>query len=139
MGEVIEHVARPDLLMARVLELVKPGGALVCTTPNGACFRNSDLPSYAEASKDLEGLAARQFGPAGEDHLFAIRPDELIDLAPGGARPELLYLVSGLWGRPLGLLARSRTISRLVEWVSRRRVWRRTLCDTLLIVVRRGE
>jgi 2-polyprenyl-3-methyl-5-hydroxy-6-metoxy-1,4-benzoquinol methylase len=33
--EVLEHVPDPDALLARVAELVRPGGAVYVTTPNG--------------------------------------------------------------------------------------------------------
>lgn len=137
MGEVLEHVARPDSLIKAGLQLVKPGGAVVCTTPNGACFRNSNLPSYTAASKDPEDLLARQFGPAGEDHLFALRPGELLDLVPENARATLQFVVSGLWNRGIAPLARFGGPSRAVEWLSTRAAWKEKLCDTLVLVALR--
>jgi len=39
-GEVIEHLFSPDLLLAEVARLLKPGGYAVITTPNLASWRN---------------------------------------------------------------------------------------------------
>src|SRR5262249_34475334 len=39
--EVIEHVAHPDEFLAKTASLVRPGGYIIMTTPNGAYFRNT--------------------------------------------------------------------------------------------------
>lgn len=137
LGEILEHVAEPHHLVSRALSFVRPGGVLVCTTPNGGGFRDRVLPSYSEASRDLADLKSRQFGPAGEDHLFALRPNELRGLVPADASSELVFAGSGLWSRPLAFVARSRVLSALVEWCSSHGPWARRLCTTsILIVVR---
>jgi len=38
--EVIEHVAHPDAFLKKVSALVRLGGCIVLTTPNGRYFRN---------------------------------------------------------------------------------------------------
>ncbi len=40
--EVIEHVAHPDQFLANTARLVRPGGHIVMTTPNGAHFCQHD-------------------------------------------------------------------------------------------------
>jgi len=64
LGEIVEHVAEPDRLIRTALDLVRPGGFLIITTPNGTCLRHRRLPSYQIAAKNLELLRLRQFGPA---------------------------------------------------------------------------
>ena len=46
--EVIEHVAHPDQFLAQAAALVRPGGYVVMTTPNGRYFRNT-LPKFSNA------------------------------------------------------------------------------------------
>jgi 2-polyprenyl-3-methyl-5-hydroxy-6-metoxy-1,4-benzoquinol methylase len=136
LGEILEHVAEPAVLAAQALRAVKPGGALVATTPNGRCFRiGPTLPSYSKVSADLEALKARQFGPSAEDHLFALRPDELRNLAPPGHAVELTFASSGFWARPTNFLARSDAASRLIESASALPIWARFLCETSVLVV----
>jgi 2-polyprenyl-6-hydroxyphenyl methylase/3-demethylubiquinone-9 3-methyltransferase len=93
--EVIEHVARPGDLLARLATLLTPGGRLLVTTPNGAHFRNT-LPTLREAG-DVAEMERRQFKPDADGHLFLLTPDELADLADGaGLRVERL----DTWGLP---------------------------------------
>jgi 2-polyprenyl-3-methyl-5-hydroxy-6-metoxy-1,4-benzoquinol methylase len=77
LGEVIEHTGTPDGLLATVTKLLRPGGMLVLTTPNGERIREH-LPSFttwrAAQSCVPEWV---QFGPAGEDHQFLYTRDEL--------------------------------------------------------------
>lgn len=40
IGEVIEHIFSPDMLLAEVARLLKPGGYSVITTPNLSSWRN---------------------------------------------------------------------------------------------------
>ncbi len=72
-GEIIEHVAHPEQLLATVVANLKPGGILVLTTPNGnEC--DAGLPTYSQVS-DIEALIPRQFHWG--DHLFLYTLDEL--------------------------------------------------------------
>lgn len=98
MGEIVEHVAHPYDLLTRAVGLVKPGGVVVVTTPNGA-FVRSRLPSYAEVigRGDLARIEREQFGPGGEHHLFAYTIDELRGHVPSNARVvQIGYFGSGL-------------------------------------------
>lgn len=138
LGEILEHVAEPGVLAAQALRAVRPGGALVATTPNGRCLRiGPSLPSYSKVNADLEALKARQFGPSAEDHLFALRPKELAALAPSGHTVELTFASSGFWARPTNLFARSDALSRLIESVSAIPLWAQFLCETAILVVRK--
>lgn len=40
MTEIIEHVAHPDEFLTRIASLVRPGGWVIITTPNGGYWRN---------------------------------------------------------------------------------------------------
>ncbi len=75
IAEIIEHVAYPDRFLRSVATLVKPGGFVVLTTPNGGYFRNK-LPRYSDFP-DPSVFEATQFGPSGDDHIFLLHPDEI--------------------------------------------------------------
>ncbi len=70
LGELLEHCADPPVIVRECARSVKPGGIVVVTTPNGAYFGNR-VPRYHPGDAAAVELAERQFGPAGEDHLFA--------------------------------------------------------------------
>lgn len=94
--EVIEHVAHPDEFLRRVAELVRPGGAIVLTTPNGRYFRNP-LPRFSDCH-DFSRFEAAQFGPDAEDHIFLLHPDEIRTLADAA---DLEVLDLRLFANPL--------------------------------------
>jgi 2-polyprenyl-3-methyl-5-hydroxy-6-metoxy-1,4-benzoquinol methylase len=79
VAEVIEHVAHPDTFLAHIARLVRPGGHIVLTTPNGNYFRNR-LPRFSECL-DFSQFEATQFGPNAEDHIFLLYPEEIRALA----------------------------------------------------------
>ena len=143
LGEILEHVAHPDQLLAQALSLITPGGYLVATTPNGRFIRNP-LPSYDEviARCDEARLEAEQFGPGGEHHLFAYTVDELRGHVPVGA--DLLsisYLGSGLYNSHAQRLLNVRGIGSayrsLASGVVRVPYLDRLLGSTVLLVIRR--
>ena len=78
LGEVIEHVAYPEQLLRKLTELLAPGGVLVLTTPNGERF-HTGLPTLGESASRGE-LAARQFKPDADGHLFLLTRPELVQL-----------------------------------------------------------
>jgi 2-polyprenyl-6-hydroxyphenyl methylase/3-demethylubiquinone-9 3-methyltransferase len=96
VAEVIEHVAHPDEFLGRIAELVRPGGYIVLTTPNGRYFRNP-LPRFS-ACRDFSAFEAIQFGPDAEDHIFLLHPDEIRTLA-GSIGLEVVELRT--YGTPL--------------------------------------
>jgi len=75
IAEVIEHVAHPDEFLLKTAELVKPGGIVVMTTPNGAYFKNS-LPRFSECP-DPSVYETGQFKPDADGHIFLLYPDEI--------------------------------------------------------------
>jgi 2-polyprenyl-3-methyl-5-hydroxy-6-metoxy-1,4-benzoquinol methylase len=77
--EVIEHVAHPDEFLMKTATLVKSGGYVVMTTPNGGFFRNQ-LPRFSECSDPIR-FEAIQFKPDADGHIFLLYRDEIYQLA----------------------------------------------------------
>ncbi len=94
--EIIEHVAHPDEFLAKTARLVKPGGHIVMTTPNGAYFRNT-LPKFSECA-DPGIYEAIQFKPNSDGHIFLLHPEEVQTLA---ARAGLQVEEIALFTNPL--------------------------------------
>jgi len=79
MTEIIEHVAHPDEFLLKAAHLVKAGGHLVVTTPNGEYLRNP-LPKFSECV-DPERFESFQFKPNADGHIFLLHSDEINRLA----------------------------------------------------------
>ncbi len=79
IAEIIEHTAHPDQFLARIAALVRPGGYIIMTTPNGAYFRNH-LPKFSECS-DPTVYEEHQFKPDSDGHIFLLHPEEIEPLA----------------------------------------------------------
>jgi 2-polyprenyl-3-methyl-5-hydroxy-6-metoxy-1,4-benzoquinol methylase len=79
IAEIIEHVAHPDDFLKKVSQLVKPGGYIVMTTPNGEYFRNT-LPKFSECA-DPSQFESIQFAPNSDGHIFLLHLDEVDQLA----------------------------------------------------------
>jgi 2-polyprenyl-3-methyl-5-hydroxy-6-metoxy-1,4-benzoquinol methylase len=79
MTEIIEHVAHPDDFLAKCSSLVRPGGYVFMTTPNGAYFKNK-LPKFSECP-DPSVYERLQFQPNDDGHIFLLHPDEVEVLA----------------------------------------------------------
>jgi len=77
--EIIEHVAHPDDFLVKVAQLVRPGGYIVMTTPNGAYFRNT-LPKFSECP-DPNIYEEFQFKPNADGHIFLLHPEEVRSMA----------------------------------------------------------
>ncbi len=77
--EIIEHVAHPDQFLAQVARMVRPGGHIVMTTPNGGFFRNG-LPKFSEFA-DPSVFEKEQFKPNSDGHIFLLHEDEIRSLA----------------------------------------------------------
>lgn len=77
--EIIEHVAHPDEFLCKISQLVKPGGHIVMTTPNGQYMRNN-LPKFSECA-DPSQFESQQFKPNADGHIFLLHLDEIEGLA----------------------------------------------------------
>ncbi len=78
-AEVIEHVAHPDEFLACLASLLKPGGRVFLTTPNGAYCRYH-LPRFSDCS-DPSIFESVQFKPNADGHIFLLHCDEVPALA----------------------------------------------------------
>ncbi len=106
MGELVEHSGVPERLIAAAMRLVRPGGLLVLTTPNGQRLRQS-LPTFARWVEAHPDRANKPFlGPGGEHHEYLFSRVELaILLQPGFERLEF---------QPLGSIVFNRITERLL-------------------------
>ena len=77
--EIIEHVAHPDDFLKKVASLIKPGGYVVMSTPNGEYFRNR-LPRFLDCP-DPSQFESIQFRPDEDGHIFLLHLDEIESLA----------------------------------------------------------
>src|SRR5205823_4050456 len=77
--EITEHVAHPDDFLAKAAALVRPGGYIVMTTPNGGYFKNT-LPKFSECA-DPAIYESVQFKPNSDGHIFLLHVDEIEPLA----------------------------------------------------------
>jgi 2-polyprenyl-6-hydroxyphenyl methylase/3-demethylubiquinone-9 3-methyltransferase len=77
--EIIEHVAHPDDFLSKAAALVRPGGYIVMTTPNGGYFKNR-LPKFSECA-DPSVFESAQFKPNADGHIFLLHVDEIEPLA----------------------------------------------------------
>jgi 2-polyprenyl-6-hydroxyphenyl methylase/3-demethylubiquinone-9 3-methyltransferase len=77
--EIIEHVAHPDEFLRKVATLVRPGGYVLMSTPNGGYFL-SDRPRFSDTA-DASQYEAMQFQPDASGHIFLLHEDELAPLA----------------------------------------------------------
>jgi len=79
LAEVVEHVAHPDQFLRKVSDLLRPGGWIILTTPNGGYIRNR-LPRFSDC-KSPEQYEDMQFRPDGDGHIFLLHDDEIIRLS----------------------------------------------------------
>ncbi len=75
LGEVIEHVAYPDILLHNISRLITPSGCLILTTPNGERLLTR-MPTLFQV-KDRSSLVANQFQPDADGHLYLLTRHEL--------------------------------------------------------------
>lgn len=91
--EIIEHVAHPDDFLRKIGAMVKPGGHVVMTTPNGGYFKNR-LPKFSECP-DPSHFESVQFKPNSDGHIFLLHEDEIAGLADkAGLKLEKLRLAT---------------------------------------------
>lgn len=112
--EIIEHVAHPDEFLKKVADLVKPGGHIIMTTPNGEYFRN-DLPKFSECPNP-DVFESLQFGPNAEDHIFLLHQEEIESFAASaGLEVEKIILFTNpLTNGHIGLEPVTRLAPRFV-------------------------
>lgn len=77
-NQILEHLVYPVELIQGLARLLKSGGRVVATTPNGRYLKNR-LPSFYELG-DVAQYEDRQFFSDGDGHFFAYQPEELEDV-----------------------------------------------------------
>lgn len=143
--EIIEHVAHPDVFLRLIARLIRPGGYVVMTTPNGEYFRNR-LPKFSDCA-DPSQFEAVQFKPNADGHIFLLHRDEIDALAQ---RAGLSVLGVRLFANPLtsGHLKSEALLHWLpragveaLEQVTRRlpEGWQRKLHTGMAVLFQRGR
>lgn len=79
MGELIEHTAHPDRLLRRIVGLVKKGGYVLITTPNGEYFQ-SGIMKFSDC-QDPSIFENAQFKPDADGHIFGLHLSEFYNFA----------------------------------------------------------
>jgi 2-polyprenyl-6-hydroxyphenyl methylase/3-demethylubiquinone-9 3-methyltransferase len=79
IAEVIEHVAHPDRFLRKIAQMLKPGGHIVMSTPNGEYFKNH-LPKFSDCP-DPSRFESVQFQPNSDGHIFLLHLDEIQQIA----------------------------------------------------------
>ena len=79
--EIIEHIAHPDQFLATLASMIKPGGRIILTTPNGRYFR-FHFPRFSDCP-DPSAYESVQFKPGSEGHIFLLDSEELRSMAAG--------------------------------------------------------
>jgi SAM-dependent methyltransferase len=105
LGEVLEHVPRPGALIQNCRNMLRRGGVMVITTPNGLSPHNWLLPSYDFGKMETPDRASLPSGLGGrETHLFCLRPSQLRNLVRrSGLVIERYGLLNSYVINPLGL------------------------------------
>jgi 2-polyprenyl-3-methyl-5-hydroxy-6-metoxy-1,4-benzoquinol methylase len=118
MGEVIEHVAWPEKLIASAASNLRQGGIFVLTTPNGE-YGGNDLPTFCDVKNgDRKAFEAVQFDPS--RHLFLYTPDELRALLhEGGFEVKRIEVFNSHYLTKSGFLRYFFTVEAL-KWIDRR-------------------
>ncbi|WGV24078.1 class I SAM-dependent methyltransferase [Halotia branconii] len=75
IAEIIEHVAHPNEFLNKIAQMVKPGGYIIMSTPNGEYFQNR-LPKFSEC-QDPSVFESMQFQPDADGHIFLLHLDEV--------------------------------------------------------------
>jgi 2-polyprenyl-6-hydroxyphenyl methylase/3-demethylubiquinone-9 3-methyltransferase len=68
--EVIEHMAHPDEFLKAAATMLKPGGHVFLSTPNGRYFRFK-LPRFSDC-EDASVFESVQFKPDSDGHIFLL-------------------------------------------------------------------
>ncbi len=148
--EIIEHVAHPDDFIVQLASLVRPGGLIVMSTPNGATLANQipgrKLPRWSDLP-DPSVLERDQFKPDADGHLFLLYEDEIRRFAAAAGLEVVEFdyvsnpITVGRWGlgRIHALLGAKQVDA--IEAASRHlpRSVRRRLMDVSTFVLKKGE
>lgn len=112
--EIIEHVAHPGAFLAGLATLIRPGGVIVVTTPNGAYLRHHH-PRFSDCP-DPSVYESMQFKPDADGHIFLLHPDEIPAIAESAGLQveELRLFANPLTSGHLGMERLLRALPRPV-------------------------
>ena len=81
IAELLEHCAYPEKIVEGACNCLKQEGFLIITTPNADCVINREA-KFSRMKIDRFSLQKREFGPAGEAHLFALSLKHILSVLP---------------------------------------------------------
>ena len=117
-NEVIEHVAHPDQFLARLATLVRPGGLIFLSTPNGG-YLHTGLPTFAEVEDpNIARGRAIQAGGGLDGNLSLLENEELRSLArlAGLEVREIRNFTSPILAGDFGAWKLLRRVPPLIVW-----------------------
>jgi 2-polyprenyl-3-methyl-5-hydroxy-6-metoxy-1,4-benzoquinol methylase len=82
LAEILEHCAWPEQILTQAHQALRQNGLVIITTPNQESTK-STLHSFSGVKNDRSQIERHQFGPDGDDHLFAFTLDELTAMVRG--------------------------------------------------------
>lgn len=143
--EIIEHVAHPDHFLAQIASLVRPGGFVLLSTPNGE-YALSHLPRFSD-TPDPSRYEAAQFQPDASGHIFLLHQDEIDGLARSAGLKvrEIRLFTNPLTNGHLKTAWMHRVLPGFLldgaEWVTRRLPpnLRRPLHTAMAVLLQREE
>lgn len=91
--EVIEHAAHPDEMMVALRALLRPGGFIFMSTPNGQYCRDKH-PRFSDFA-DTSAFEEEQFKPDADGHIFYLHRDEIESLSAKAGLDIVDYQVVG--------------------------------------------
>ena len=95
IAELLEHCAYPEKILKEACGCLKEGGFLVITTPNVDCLINRQK-RLLNMKTNRVSLKQRQFGPAGENHLFALSANEVVSMLPNNLKILGTYYLNSI-------------------------------------------
>jgi 2-polyprenyl-3-methyl-5-hydroxy-6-metoxy-1,4-benzoquinol methylase len=77
LGEIVEHVPRPSVLVKECRDRLRRGGIICITTPNGLSLHNWLIPRYDPSMEETNRMNTSSGLGGRETHLFNFRPSQL--------------------------------------------------------------
>jgi 2-polyprenyl-3-methyl-5-hydroxy-6-metoxy-1,4-benzoquinol methylase len=78
LGELLEHTSKPEMIIDEAKRILKPGGYLFITTPNGERLTLNRIRTYNDMKSLQRSWKRIEFAP--DTHVFEFLKDELYQL-----------------------------------------------------------